>query len=292
MEITFKGRHTSVPERFRRHASAKLAKLEKLDHNAIRIDVEVSTERNPRQADRSERVELTIRSRGPAVRAEAAADDRYAALDLACAKLEGRLRKAAERRKVRRGDLTVRSTDALTAVAAAPADAAAVAADGKRGSLADVDIPAIPQPDDAAMLAGTPVGRRANGKAHGKPSARAATKAAPKPGGRRPEAVVPLPAFPADEGGPTGRDFDGFRDEAEAEETVSGVLPIQMVGDGPLVVREKFHASRPMTIDEALLEMELVGHDFFAYHDSQCGKFSVVYRRHGYDYGVIRLVDK
>src|ERR1700722_14585262 len=120
MEITFKGRHTSVPERFRRHASAKLAKLEKLDHNAIRIDVEVSTERNPRQADRSERVELTIRSRGPAIRAEAAADDRYAALDLAFAKLEGQLRKAAERRKVRRSDLTVRSTEVLAAVAAGP----------------------------------------------------------------------------------------------------------------------------------------------------------------------------
>jgi ribosomal subunit interface protein len=291
MEITFKGRHTSVPERFRRHASAKLAKLEKLDHNAIRIDVEVSTERNPRQADRSERVELTIRSRGPAIRAEAAADDRYAALDLACAKLEGRLRKVAERRKVRRGDLTVRSTDALTAVAAPPATT--VAAGAENGSLADVDIPAIPQPDDAAMLAGMPVGRRANGKAYGnKSSARPAAKAGPKPGGRRPEAVVPLPAFPADEGGPTGRDFDGYRDEAEAEESVSGVLPMQMVGDGPLVVREKFHASHPMTIDEALLEMELVGHDFFAYHDSQCGKFSVIYRRHGYDYGVIRLVDK
>src|SRR6201999_2676703 len=127
MEITFKGRHTSVPERFRRHASAKLAKLEKLDHNAIRIDVEVSTERNPRQADRSERVELTIRSRGPAIRAEAAADDRYAALDLAFAKLEGRLRKAAERRKVRHGDLTVRSTEVLAAVAAAPAEATAMA---------------------------------------------------------------------------------------------------------------------------------------------------------------------
>ena len=296
MEITFKGRHTSVPERFRRHASTKLVKLAKLDHNAIRIDVEVSTERNPRQADRSERVELTIRSKGPAVRAEAAADDRYAALDLAFAKLEGRLRKAAERRKVRRGDLTVRSTDALTVVAA-PAGAATTAADAKRGPLADVDIPAIPPPDDAAMLAGTPVGRRANGKAHGKAhgsksSARAATKAAPKPGARRPEAVVPLPAFPAEEGGPTGHDFDGFRDEAEAEESVSGVLPMQMVGDGPLVVREKVHASRPMTIDEALFEMELVGHDFFAYHDSQCGKFSVIYRRHGYDYGVIRLVDK
>ena len=163
MEITFKGRHTSVPERFRRHASAKLAKLEKLDHNAIRIDVEVSTERNPRQADRSERVELTVRSRGPAIRAEAAADDRYAALDLAFTKLEGRLRKAAERRKVRSGDLTVRSTDALAAVAAAPAAAAAMAADA--AALADVAIPAIPAPDDAAMLKGTPVGRKAHREA-------------------------------------------------------------------------------------------------------------------------------
>ena len=121
MEITFKGRHTSVPERFRRHASAKLAKLEKLDHNAIRVDVEVSTERNPRQADRSERVELTVRSRGPAIRAEAAADDRYAALDLAFIKLEGRLRKAAERRKVRLVELAEpRLARALVAVDAAP----------------------------------------------------------------------------------------------------------------------------------------------------------------------------
>jgi ribosomal subunit interface protein len=288
MDITFKGRHTSVPERFRRHASAKLAKLEKLDHNAIRIDVEVSTERNPRQADRSERVELTIRSRGPAVRAEAAADDRYAALDLAFAKLEGRLRKAAERRKTRRSDLSVRSSDALTAVAAAPAEASAMAAE--TAALADVEIPAIPRPDDAAMLDGTPVGRRANGKANGKPSARAAAKVAAKPNGhRRPEAVLPLPDFAAADMVP---DFDGFDDEAEGEESVSGVVPVQMVGDGPLIVREKFHASRPMTIDDALLEMELVGHDFFAYQDSQCGKFSVVYRRRGYDYGVIRLVSE
>jgi len=289
MEITFKGRHTSVPERFRRHATAKLSKLEKLDQRAIRIDVEVSTERNPRQADRSERVELTIRSRGPAIRAEAAADDRYAALDLAFAKLEGRLRKASERRKVRRGDLTVRSTDALAAVAGT-AEATAIAAEA--AALADVAIPAIPRPDDAAVLAGLPVGRRANGKGMGKPSARAAAKVGSKPNGqRRPESVVPLPAFPQDEGGLAGHDFGGFRDEAEAEATVSGVLPMQMVGDGPLIVREKFHASHPMTIDDALLQMELVGHDFFAYHDSQCGKFSVIYRRRGYDYGVIRLVD-
>jgi ribosomal subunit interface protein len=283
MEITFKGRHTSVPERFRRHASVKLAKLEKLDHNAVRIDVEVSTERNPRQADRSERVELTIRSRGPAIRAEAAADDRYAALDLAFAKLEGRLRKAAERRKVRRGDVTVRSTQALAAVAAAPAEANAIMAEV--AALADVAIPAIPVPDDAAMLDGTRVGRRANSRAGGRPSSRGSTRA----GGRRPEATVPLPAMPAQD---AAAGFGDFRDEAEAEASVSGVLPMQMVGDGPLIVREKFHASHSMTIDDALLEMELVGHDFFAYHDSHCGKFSVVYRRRGYDYGVIRLVDE
>jgi ribosomal subunit interface protein len=290
MEITFKGRHTSVPERFRRHASAKLAKLEKLDHNAVRIDVEVSTERNPRQADRSERVELTIRSRGPAIRAEAAADDRYAALDLAFAKIEGRLRKAAERRKVRRGDLTVRSTDALAAVAAAPAEANAMAAEA--AALAHVEIPEIPQPDDAAMLNGTRVGRKANGRTGGRPSSRGSTRVSGRPAGtasHRPETTVPLPAMPADDAAP---DFTAFRDGAEAEEFVSGVLPMQMVGDGPLIVREKFHEAHSMTIDDALLEMELVGHDFFAYHDSHCGKFSVVYRRRGYDYGVIRLVDE
>jgi len=270
MDITFKGRHTSVPERFRRHASAKLARLEKLDHDAIRVDVEVSTERNPRQADRSERVELTIRSRGPAIRAEAAADDRYAALDLAYAKLEGRLRKASERRKTRRGDLSVRSTDALAAVAAGPAEASVMT--GEAVALADVAIPAIPAPDDAAMLNGTRVGRKAVSKANGKAN-----------GHRRPETGVPLPSLPGD---------DGFRDRVDGAETLSGVLPIQMEGDGPLIVREKFHASHAMTIDQALLEMELVGHDFFAYHDSECGKFSVVYRRCGYDYGVIRLVEE
>ncbi len=274
MDISFKGRHTSVPERFRRHASVKLARLEKLDHDVIRVDVEISTERNPRQADRSERVELTIRTRGPAIRAEAAADDRYAALDLAYAKLEGRLRKASERRKVRHGDLSsVRSADALAAVAAAPAEASAMMADA--AALAGVAIPAIPAPDDAAMLNGTRVGRKAIRAANGKSN-----------GHRRPEMIIPLQGPAGDDDGYADRDPDGNRDEA-----VSGMLAMQMEGDGPLIVREKFHASRPMTIDQALLEMELVGHDFFAYHDSECGKFSVVYRRCGYDYGVLRLVE-
>ena len=88
MEIIVRGRHVAVPSRFRQHAVAKLAKLEKLDQKVEQIDVEISEERNPRQSDHRERVELTIRSRGPAIRAEAAADDRYTALDLAMAKLE------------------------------------------------------------------------------------------------------------------------------------------------------------------------------------------------------------
>src|SRR5580704_15197474 len=119
MEVIVRGRHITVSARFRQHAVAKLAKLEKLDQKAVRIDVEVSEERNPRQSDRRERVELTVRSRGPAIRAEAAADDRYTALDLAFAKLESRLRRAADRRKVK-DNVTVRSPGVLAEVT--PAD--------------------------------------------------------------------------------------------------------------------------------------------------------------------------
>jgi ribosomal subunit interface protein len=263
MDITFKGRHTTVPERFRRHATAKLAKLEKLDQRAIRADVEVSKENNPRQADRCTRVELTIRSRGPAIRAEAAADEMYAALDLAFAKLEGQLRRAAERRKGRRVDVSVRSVDAASAVSATPTGQAAAV-----GAL--LETAGASNPEDAALelaaitesvTVGRPRGRR---KVNGK--------------GRQ-ESLVPLPAMPE------------AAENLDSGDT-SGLVPIQMEGDGPLVVREKFHPSGPMTIDQALLEMELVGHDFYAYHDSQCGKFSVVYRRRGYDYGVIRLVEE
>jgi ribosomal subunit interface protein len=64
------------------------------------------------------------------------------------------------------------------------------------------------------------------------------------------------------------------------------------VPDGPgQVVREKEHPAKPMTIDQALFEMELVGHDFFLFADADSGRPSVVYRRHAYDYGVIRLVE-
>ena len=232
MEIIVRGRHINVPPRFRQHAAAKLAKLEKLDQKAVRIDVEVSKERNPRQSDRRERVELTIRSRGPAIRAEAAADDRYTALDLAFAKLESRLRRASDRRKIRHGGtVTVRSQGTLAGVTAAGAPAAA--------------IPASPQAGPAPGLNGNAAPRTA--------------------------------------------ELDGSADGVEADDRM---VPIEMEGDGPLVLREKVHAAKPMTIDQALLEMELVGHDFYLFHDSECDRFSVVYRRRGYDYGVIRLVEE
>ncbi|MGN6132394.1 MAG: ribosome hibernation-promoting factor, HPF/YfiA family [Nocardioidaceae bacterium] len=65
--------------------------------------------------------------------------------------------------------------------------------------------------------------------------------------------------------------------------------PITVMGDGPLVVREKTHTAEPMTLDQALYEMELVGHDFFLFVDKESERPSVVYRRRGYDYGVISL---
>jgi len=233
MEVIVRGRHITVPARFRQHAAAKLAKLEKLDAKAVRIDVEVSEERNPRQSDRRERVELTIRSRGPAIRAEAAADDRYAALDLAFAKLESRLRRAADRRKVK-DTVSVRSPGVLPgAVQESPPG------------------PGAPPGADPAL----------NG--HG--------------------VARPRPGKPGEAG------HRGDPDQAEPE---SGLVPIQMEGDGPLILREKVHAASPMTIDQALLEMELVGHDFYLFHDRDCDRFSVVYRRRGYDYGVIRLVEE
>ena len=57
------------------------------------------------------------------------------------------------------------------------------------------------------------------------------------------------------------------------------------------VVREKQHPATPMTVDQALHEMELVGHDFFLFQCADTGQPTVVYRRHAYDYGLIRLTE-
>lgn len=78
--------------------------------------------------------------------------------------------------------------------------------------------------------------------------------------------------------------------EPEEEQTdVRTVAGLEVQGDGPLVVREKNFTSTPLTLAQALDEMELVGHDFFLYLDASSSQPSVVYRRKAYDYGVIHL---
>lgn len=98
MEIVVRGRHIEVSDRFREHVSEKLTKIERYDGKCHRVDVEVSAEQNPRLADHAVRVELTCHGKGPVIRAEASADEKYAALDVAYGRLVERLRRAAERR--------------------------------------------------------------------------------------------------------------------------------------------------------------------------------------------------
>lgn len=233
MDIIFHGRRTSIQERFREYATAKLSKIVKLDQKTISVDVEVTLERNPRQSAQRERVELTLYSRGPVMRAEAAADDRFMALDRALAKLETHMRRACDRRKARN------TGHSLTV---------------DMGTVPDLPVEAmVPRPAGAARV--TPADGRAM----------------------------------AADGAGSGQASDS--DWPETDLQLDGIVPIPMEGDGPLVVREKFHSATPMTIDRALHEMELVGHDFFLFRDETCHLPSVVYRRQGYNYGVIRLVE-
>jgi ribosomal subunit interface protein len=143
VDIVVKGRQTEISDRFRQHVADKLAKIEKLDSKVISVDVECSKERNPRQADQAERVELTIRSRGPVVRAEAAAQDCYAALDVAVGKLEARLRKAQDRRKVHHGTKTPVSVATATAALESPS---------VNGTAPDVAAAVAGPDDDGPMI--------------------------------------------------------------------------------------------------------------------------------------------
>jgi ribosomal subunit interface protein len=200
MDVVVTGRQIEVSERFRDHVSEKLARLEKHDARIQRVACEVSREKNPRQADQAVRVELTAFTRGPVIRAEAAADDKMGALDLALDKMASQFRKAADRRRVHHGRRSPLSV--------------AEALEGVEQITDESDDDAVPQRQEG---------------------------------------------------------------------------PITVTGDGPLVVREKVHQATTMTLDTALFEMELVGHDFYLFVDKETQQPSVVYRRKGYDYGVIAL---
>lgn len=204
MDIVVKGRNVEVPDHYREHVADKLSKVERYDQKLMRADVELFHERNPRQSDTCQRVEITVMTRGPVVRAEAQAKDFYAALDCAINKLDGRLRRSADRRRVHRG------RHAPVSVAAATAN-----------------LPTDVHPGRTATLVAEP-----------------------------------------------GADTE----LAEHDE------------DQPWrIVREKEHPAEPMTVDDALFQMELVGHDFYLFQDKESGRPSVVYRRRGYDYGILSL---
>jgi ribosomal subunit interface protein len=211
VDIVVKSRHHEVTDRFRRHAVDKLSKIEKLDDRAISLTVELCEERNPRQTEQRDRIELTLNTPGPVVRAEASAGDPYSALDLAVVKLEAQLRRAADRRKIHRNRKAIaESIKHIPPMADLPGVEPLLTADGAR-----------------------------SGKANG---------------------------------------VNG-----------SEVDLSQPADEGPMVVREKTHQAVPMTLDQALYEMELVGHDFYLFVDKDSGNPAVVYRRRAYDYGVIHL---
>src|SRR4051794_1100150 len=103
MDIVGKGRNVEVPEHYRGHVDGKMSRLERYDRKVTRFDVAVFHDPNRRQSKNSQRVEITGKGRGPAVRAEASAGDFYAALDFAVSKLENRLRRLHDRRRVHYG---------------------------------------------------------------------------------------------------------------------------------------------------------------------------------------------
>ncbi|MGH3936263.1 MAG: ribosome hibernation-promoting factor, HPF/YfiA family [Pseudonocardiaceae bacterium] len=228
MNIVVKGRNVEVPDHYRVHVAEKLARVERYDHKAIRYDVELFHERNPRQSKSCQRVEITGQCRGQVVRAEASGPDFYAALDAATSKLANRLRRVADRRKVHHG----RRQPTSVAEATAP--------------LAATLAPEIDTMDVEARV-------QTNGH----------------------------------------RQRTGLLDPPEQE--LEYELPTQRwhspdATDLGRIVRRKRHSANPMTVDQALYEMELVGHDFYLFSDADSGLPSVVYRRRGFHYGVIQLV--
>ena len=205
MEVNITARNLSVSDRFREYVADRTRKVEQFAHKAQSIEIKVTRHDHSRTAGSQDQVELTVIEPGHVVRAEATADDKFSAFDIALSKLSERLRRAADRRKVHHGRHGLVGTSELAASDFAQLDVRPV----------DVDV----------LLGKAPVV----------------------------EEVEP--------------DF----------------------GESPIVIRRKAFESTPMTVDDALYHMEIVGHDFYLFHDSETDKPSVVYRRKGWDYGVLTL---
>ena len=210
MDITVVGRNAEISSRLRDYVEEKAAKVEQLDPRVQRVEVEVTHERNPRQADTAERAEITVISKGPIIRAEASSSDRFAAFDIAMGKLTERLRRARDRKKDHR-----RYTVEI--------------AKEEREAPGVEEAVVVPDTGDAPI------------------------------------------------------------EDSPAAPTEPGVAVESQLGDSPVIVRQKLHQAVPMTVDEALYQMELVGHPFYLFIERSSKQPCAVYHRHGWTYGVIRL---
>ena len=210
MDIVVTGRNAEIHPSFRDFVEGKLDKITQFYPRAQRVDVVVTHERNPRQADTSERIELTVYGKGPVIRGEAESADRYSAVDLASAKLFERLRRLRDRAK-----------------------------DHRRFQFDGV--PDIDQDDTLTE----------------------------------------------------GVDADMRNAEdwvlRSAHDMQPGDVREEQLGDSPVIVRQKVHEAPPMSVDEALHQMELVGHPFFLFVDKDTMQPCVAYHRKGWTYGILRL---
>ena len=248
MDITITGRGAGITDRFRDHVEEKAAKVEQLAERALALEVRLCRHHETHGTAGDDRVELTLIGPGPVVRAEAGANDKYAAFDFALDKLMERLRRAKDRKKVHRGQHrppTMRSVD------------------HRDFRLVDVE------PADAEVL------RRVDAQT-GAISSSAKTTTLGRSVSEPPVTTEAI-------------DLSQLSVEQYAELHSDDGASIDDTEYSPVVIRHKVFASRPMTVDDALYYMELVGHDFYLFIDSESERPSVVYRRKGWDYGVIHL---
>lgn len=204
MEIRISAKNLNVSDRFREYVAEKSAKVEQFAHRPQELNVKVTRYDHSKSAGTQDQVELTVFEPGNIVRAEARADDKFSAFDIAFGKLLERLRRYADKHKPHRG--------------------------GRHQHVGASELAA----NDFSQLDITPVDH---------------------------DVLTPV------------------TDDTMAAEGNSS----------PIVIRRKQFPASPITVEEAVDQMELVGHDFFLYLDSESNQPSVVYRRKGWNYGVISL---
>lgn len=214
MEFMISGRNLTVSDRFREYAGEKISKIESLGDKVQRVDAKVSKDTNVRQTGDQLTVEVTVLGRGPVIRAEASAADKFAAFDLAYNKLLERLRRAKDRKKVHHGRHTPKAVREATATLE-PASASEPLYIEASRPIEQLDPSMVKSPYD-----------------------------------------------------------------------VDNDIP---AGDSPVLIRRKVFPAASLTLDDAVDNMELVGHDFYLFVDKATNSPSVVYRRRGWTYGVISL---